>query len=54
MSNKGKNRRGKTYYNYRDRDDNLPQWVKGNSSRMSDVQYYLDNLPKETKSKEKK
>jgi len=58
MSQEGKIRRGEVYYSKRNRDDVLPKQYTANKGIMSDVQAYLDTLPKvkeETKktSKEK-
>ena len=52
MSHEGKLRRGKEYYNMRDRDGNIPKGVTENSDKMKDLDFYLKSL--EPKKKEKK
>jgi len=55
MSEKGILRRGKEYYNMRDRDGNIPKGVTENPDKMSDLDFYLKSLePKEEKPKKEK
>ena len=51
MSEQGRLKRGKQYYNMRDRDGNIPKGVTENSDKMKDLDFYLKSL--EPKKKEK-
>lgn len=47
MSDSGKLFRGKGYYNMRDREGNYPKGVTSNPNKMSDLNIFLETLPKE-------
>ena len=44
MSHEGKLIRGAKWWNYRDRDGNLPVDIAKDEGKMCDVNYYLDSL----------
>lgn len=56
MSSEGKLRRGKAYYERRDKEGNYPREITENSSMKSDLDFYLNSIkpkPQEKKTKEK-
>jgi hypothetical protein len=60
MSHKGKLKRGERFWNWRDQDGNIPEWIKKSESRMADLNYFLEDKKnkeeavEETKPKGKK
>lgn len=47
MSHEGKMKRGEKWYNQRDKDGVLPEGVLLDPEKMKDVNYYLENKPKD-------
>ena len=47
MSHEGKLRRGKAWWNFRDREGNLPPEIADDPGKMCEVNYFLDNQKKQ-------
>jgi len=54
MSHEGKMQRGKLWHNFRDLDGNYDLGIKNDPNKMADIKYYLENINKQKKPKEKK
>jgi len=54
MSHQGKMLRGEKWWSYRDVDGNLPKDITEDPGKMCDVEYFLENKPKEEPKEEPK
>lgn len=54
MSHTGKMQRGAKWYDFRDRDGNLPPEIAEDENKMCDVNYFLKNSEEKKEEKPKK
>jgi len=54
MSREGRLRRGRKWWNMRNRDGNLPEGIAKDPSKMGDVNEYLESIKKEEPVSKKK